>query len=235
MELIGQRLIGAEALLRWNSAEIGFIPPGVFIPVAEEIGIINELGAFVLREAMRQAINWNRGRTEPFRIGINISPKQMKNEAFPSVLREIVRETGVRTEWIDAEITESTIIEQSDSVRAAFSALKEMGISISIDDFGAGFSAIGYLSRFHCDRIKIDKSLVDHVSYDNPSGVRILKSIIEMSKAVGALTLAEGVETKEQMNLLTEIGCDQMQGYLMGRPVPSAEFERLFFRQQAFR
>ncbi|MPN05345.1 putative signaling protein [bioreactor metagenome] len=105
-----------------------------------------------------------------------------------------------------------------------------MGISVSIDDFGSGFSAIGYLNQFHFDRIKIDKSLVDNVSYENPSGVRILKSIIEMSRAIGAHTIAEGVETSDQMRLLTEIGCEQAQGYLFGRPVPPEEFERRFLK-----
>ncbi len=230
VELPSRRLIGAEALLRWNSAEIGFIPPNVFIPVAEEIGMINEIGAFVLRAAMRQAIAWNRHNAEPLKIGVNLSPKQIGNDAFGSLLREIVQETGMQTEWLDLEITESMIVEQSESVQAAFSAFREMGISVSIDDFGSGFSAIGYLNQFHFDRIKIDKSLVDNVSYENPSGVRILKSIIEMSRAIGAHTIAEGVETSDQMRLLTEIGCEQAQGYLFGRPVPPEEFERRFLK-----
>ena len=230
VELSNRRMIGAEALLRWNNAEIGFIPPGVFIPVAEEIGMINEIGAFVLRQAMRQAIVWNQNSAEPLKIGVNLSPKQIGNNAFVSLLRDIVRETGMRTEWLDLEITESMIVEQSESVQAAFSAFREMGISVSIDDFGSGFSAIGYLNQFHFDRIKIDKSLVDNVSYENPSGVRILKSIIDMSRAIGARTIAEGVETSDQMRLLTEIGCEQAQGYLFGRPVPPEEFERRFLK-----
>jgi diguanylate cyclase (GGDEF)-like protein len=230
VELIDRRMIGAEALLRWNNAEIGFIPPSVFIPVAEEIGMINEIGAFVLREAVHQAIVWNRHSAEPLKIGVNLSPKQIGNNAFVPLLREIVRETGMQAEWLDLEITESMIVEQSQSVQEAFSAFREMGISVSIDDFGSGFSAIGYLNQFHFDRIKIDKSLVDNVSYENPSGVRILKSIIEMSKAVGARTIAEGVETSDQMRLLTEIGCEQAQGYLFGRPVPPEEFERRFLK-----
>ncbi|MEA4940724.1 MAG: EAL domain-containing protein, partial [Christensenella sp.] len=230
VELNNRRMIGAEALLRWNNAEIGFIPPNVFIPVAEEIGMINEIGAFVLREAMRQAIVWNHHSAEPLKIGVNLSPKQIGNSTFPPLLREIVQETGMQTEWLDLEITESMIVEQSESVQAAFSAFREMGISVSIDDFGSGFSAIGYLNQFHFDRIKIDKSLVDNVSYENPSGVRILKSIIEMSRAIGARTIAEGVETSDQMRLLTEIGCEQAQGYLFGRPVPPEEFERRFLK-----
>lgn len=228
VELSTRRIIGAEALLRWNNAEIGFIPPGVFIPIAEEIGLINEIGAFVLRKAMRQAICWNRGRTEPLKIGINISPKQIGSETFLADLREMIQLEQVDTAWIDLELTESTLVGQSRSVLALFSTLKEMGITVSIDDFGAGFSAIGYLNQFRFDRIKIDKSLVDNVSYSNPSGVRILRSIIEMSKAVSATVLAEGVEGKDQTLLLLEIGCDQAQGYLFGRPVPPAEFEQLF-------
>jgi len=231
VELATQRMIGAEALLRWNSAEIGFIPPGVFIPIAEEIGLINEIGAYVLRAAMRQSMDWNRDRGEPIKIGVNISPKQIGTETFLPNLRDLIQQEQVNTAWIDLELTESTLVGQSSSVADLFSALKEMGISVSIDDFGAGFSAIGYLNQFHFDRIKIDKSLVDRVSYSNPSGVRILRSIIEMSKAVGAKVIAEGVESNDQAILLQEIGCDQAQGYLYGRPVPPVKFEQLFLEK----
>ncbi|MEN6562554.1 MAG: bifunctional diguanylate cyclase/phosphodiesterase [Christensenella sp.] len=226
--LSDRRLIGAEALLRWNNEEIGFIPPSVFIPVAEEIGVINEIGMFVLRKAIQQAISWNRDRNVTVKIGVNISPKQLRNDNFAAILREIVLETGVDPGWLDAEITESMVVDRSGSVAAAFAALKELGISVSIDDFGAGFSAIGYLNSFHFDRIKIDKSLVDPISDSNISGVRILKSIVEMAKALGALTISEGVETNEQFTLLEEVGCDQAQGYFLGRPVPAKEFERMF-------
>lgn len=234
VELATRQMIGAEALLRWNSAEIGFIPPGVFIPIAEEIGLINEIGAHVLQMAMRQAIRWNRDAAEPIKIGINISPKQIESGTFRNDLSDLIQREGVSASWIDLELTESTLVGQSSSVPALFSALREMGISVSIDDFGAGFSAIGYLNQFRFDRIKIDKSLVDNVSYSNPSGVRILRSIIEMSKAVNAKVIAEGVESNDQAMLLKEIGCDQAQGYLFGRPVPPAEFEHLFLAARSF-
>lgn len=222
------RLLGAEALIRWNCKGIGFVPPDVFIPLAEEIGMIGEIGQWVLCEAMKQAVRWNYSRTDSLKIGVNLSMDQLEDERFVASLRAAMKETGVQSKWLDIEITESKLLRDSPNVLAAFSAFSELGVTVSIDDFGAGYAALGNLSRFHFDRIKIDRSLVDGLTQSNYSSKRIISSIIEMAGALNMAVIAEGVETREQFEILRELGCGQVQGFMFGRPVPAAEFERSF-------
>ncbi len=223
-----KKLLGAEALIRWKNAQYGYIPPNVFIPVAEKIEYIAKIGKWVLGQSIRQAMAWNRYQPIPIKVGINISPRQLSEDAFIDVLKTLIMNSDVDTAWLDAEITESTMITDTEKVHDVFGALKGMGVSISIDDFGAGYSALNYLNKYPFDRIKIDKSLIDNISSYNISGVHIVKSIITMAKSIGIKTIAEGVETEDQLDVLTELGCDQVQGYLLGRPVPAQEFERKF-------
>ena len=223
-----KQLIGAEALLRWKDAQYGYIPPNVFIPVAEKIEYITKIGKWVMKQSIKQAMAWNQQQPMPIKIGINISPKQLNDDAFIDILKALIAHTGVKTSWLDAEITESTMISDTDKMLTVFDTLKELGLSISIDDFGSGYSALSYLNKYPFDRIKIDKSLIDNISSYNVSGVHIVKSIITMAKSIGITTIAEGVETEEQLDVLMELGCNQVQGYLLGRPVPAAEFERKF-------
>ncbi len=228
--LPGKKLVGAEALLRWKHKEHGYIPPGVFIPVAENIEHIAKIGEWVLKEAIRQSIAWNSLASQPVKIGINISPRQFNAPTFPDSIKTLIRDTGVNTAWLDAEITEGTMIGQTEQVKAGFALLKELGLTISIDDFGSGYSAISSLNKYPFDRIKIDKSLIDNISLYNISGVHIVKSIIQMAKSIGIQTIAEGVETDDQLDILTGLSCDQVQGYLLGRPVPARDFERMFLQ-----
>jgi diguanylate cyclase (GGDEF)-like protein len=223
-----KKLLGAEALIRWKNAQYGYIPPNIFIPVAEKIEYIAKIGKWVLKQSMRQAMAWNHHQSIPIKVGINISPRQLNEDAFIGVLKTLIMNADVNTAWLDAEITESTMIEETDKVYAVFDALKSLGISISIDDFGSGYSALSYLNKYPFDRIKIDKSLIDNISSYNISGVHIVKSIITMAKSIGIKTIAEGVETEDQLDVLMELGCDQVQGYLLGRPVPAQEFENKF-------
>ncbi len=223
-----KKLVGAEALIRWEHAEYGYIPPNVFIPVAEKIEYITKIGKWVLKEAIRQAIAWNHSQPFHIKVGVNISPRQLNEDAFAGILKTLILDTGVDTAWLDAEITEGTMIGQTENVQAVFDLLKELGISISIDDFGSGYSAINCLNKYPFGRIKIDKSLIDNISLYNISGVHIVKSIINMAKSIGIKTIAEGVETEDQLDILTELNCDQVQGYLLGRPVPAGEFEQKF-------
>ncbi len=228
-----KQLIGAEALLRWKDAQYGYIPPNVFIPVAEKIEYITKIGKWVMKQSIRQAIAWNQLQPLPIKVGINISPRQLNEDTFIEILKALILDSGVKTAWLDAEITESTMICETDKVHTVFDMLKELGLSISIDDFGSGYSALSYLNKYPFDRIKIDKSLIDNISSYNVSGVHIVKSIITMAKSIGITTIAEGVETEEQLDVLMELGCDQVQGYLLGRPVPATEFERKFmFRSE---
>jgi diguanylate cyclase (GGDEF)-like protein len=223
-----KKLLGAEALIRWKDAQYGYIPPSVFIPVAEKIEYIAKIGKWVLNQSIHQIMAWNCHQPIPIKVGINISPRQLSDESFIDALKALITNSEVDTAWLDAEITESTMISETEKVHEAFGVLKGMGISISIDDFGAGYSALSYLNKYPFDRIKIDKSLIDNIASYNISGIYIVKSIIAMAKSIGIKTIAEGVETEDQLNVLTELGCDQVQGYLLGRPVPAQEFERKF-------
>jgi diguanylate cyclase (GGDEF)-like protein len=223
-----KKLIGAEALLRWNNSEHGFIPPNVFIPIAEQIDCIINIGKWVMKETIRQSNVWNNKYDFPLKIGFNISPKQFKDKGFISIIKKLIAESSVNTAWIDAEITESIILCDTKNVNFSFSVLRELGITVSIDDFGSGYSALGYLNKYPFDRIKIDKSLIDNVSLRNTSGVNIVKAAINMAHASGIQTIAEGVETQEQLDILIELGCDQAQGFFLGRPVTANVFEKRF-------
>ena len=230
--LPGKELIGAEALLRWKNNEHGYIPPSDFIPVAEQIDYIHKIGKWVMQETVSQSITWNRMYNFPLRIGFNISPKQFNDESFTGFIKSIITDSGVNPAWIDAEITESIIMSEDDraTLDNAFSAFHELGISVSIDDFGAGYSTLSYLNKYPFDRIKIDKSLVDSINSRNISGANIVRAAINMAHAAGIQTIAEGVETQEQLDILIELGCDQVQGYLLGRPVPADVFEQRFVK-----
>lgn len=222
------KLIGAEALIRWKNMQHGYIPPSVFIPVAEEIDYILRLGRWVVREAVRQAVEWNELFMSGLKIGFNISPKQLKDETFIDFLKAQISETNVNTTWLDAEITENVMIDSKNATLDVLGAMRELGITVSIDDFGSGYSSLGYLNKHIFDRIKIDRSLISAVSTQNTGGINVVKAVINMAKAVGITTIAEGIETQEQLDILTELGCDQAQGYLLGRPVPVPVFERMF-------
>jgi EAL domain-containing protein (putative c-di-GMP-specific phosphodiesterase class I) len=226
-----KKLIGAEALIRWKSAEHGYIPPSVFVPVAEEINYINRIGKWVLTKAVDQIIRWNTENGLHLKMGINISPKQLSEDDFFMTLKTLITTNQINTSWIDAEITENLMIEENERVKPIFDLFRELDISVSIDDFGSGYSSLGYLNKYHFDRIKIDKSLVDNLTMPGGSGIEVVKAIITMSNAVGKLMIAEGVETKEQLQILTDLGCRQVQGYLLGKPVPPEEFEKRFIKK----
>lgn len=226
-----KKLIGAEALIRWKSAERGYIPPSVFVPIAEEINYISRIGKWVLGKAVEQVVTWNTEHGLNLKMGINISPKQLSEDDFFMSLKTLITTNQINTAWIDAEITENLMIEDISRVKPIFDLFKELQISVSIDDFGSGYSSLGYLNKYHFDRIKIDKSLIDNLTDAGGSGEEVVKAIITMANAVGKLTIAEGVETKEQLQILSALGCRQVQGYLLGKPVSAAEFTRRFIKQ----
>jgi diguanylate cyclase len=228
--LPGKELIGAEALIRWRNPEHGYIPPNVFIPIAEQIDYIYKLGKWVMQETVRQSISWNRLYQLPLKVGFNISPKQLLDDNFIKQIKSLITESGVNPSWIDAEITESIMMNDEAKVDDVFSVLHELGISVSIDDFGSGYSALGYLNKYPFDRIKLDKSLVDNINSRSISGANVIRAAINMSHASGIQTIAEGVETQEQLDVLLELGCDQVQGYLLGRPVPAQVFEERYIK-----
>ena len=190
--------------------------------------MIVQIGTWVLREAFLQSVEWRHTHLKPLKLGVNVSPLQLDQPGFLDTVRTLLAETGADPAALDIEITETVMIRNTGEMQAVFSALREMGFSISIDDFGSGYASLGYLSKFPFDRIKLDKSLIDSLLSPVASGALVVKSILDMSKTLGIHTIAEGVEKQEQMDMLVSMGCDQLQGYLAGRPVPAGEFRRLF-------
>lgn len=229
--LLDNKLIGVEALIRWKSAERGYIVPNEFISIAEEIDYINKIGKWVMHEAIRQIIKWNITYSMNLKIGINISPKQLYEDDFLTTLNTIIKKEHFNTTWLDAEITENIMIEESNRTNLIFQSFKKLGVSISLDDFGAGYSSWGYLNKYPFNRIKIDRTLIEQLSVNNKNSLHIVKAIISMSRDMGKLTIAEGVETKEQLEILKKLGCEQAQGFLLGRPVSVDEFEEAFIKK----
>lgn len=226
-----KKLIGAEALIRWKNPEHGYIPPSVFIPIAEQIDYIFKIGKWVMQETIRQSIMWNKMYNIPLKIGFNISPKQLNDGGFVSLVKTLVSDSGVNPDWIDAEITESIMMNDENTIDNVFFVLKELGITVSIDDFGSGYSSLRYLNKYTFDRIKIDKALIGNINTHNISGANVVRAAISMAHASGIQTIAEGVETREQLDVLIESGCDQVQGYFLGRPVPADMFEKIYINK----
>jgi diguanylate cyclase (GGDEF)-like protein len=222
-----KKLIGAEALLRWSNSPIGFISPAEFIPVAEEINVINEIGSWVLDNAIKQLKLWSDFNLEEFKLGINVSPKQLDYKNFVSELTNIINRHQISTKLIDIELTESIAIEGEERIQQIVSIFSNLGLSISIDDFGTGYSALSYLKIFPFERIKIAKQLIDSITFDNYD-LQIVKAIIQLAKSIGIKTIAEGVETQDQFDILKCLGCDEIQGYLLGKPVSAAAFMEIF-------
>ncbi len=222
-----KKLIGAEALLRWNNKDLGWVSPAEFIPVAEELNIINPIGEWVMVKAVKQIGLWNNTYGSGLKIGINVSPKQLDHKTFVPNLKKVMEENAVPPEYIDIEITESLAIEGEERIKQIDSIFRSLGISISIDDFGTGYSSLSYLKFFPFERIKIAKPLIDAISTDHYD-LQIVKAVIMLAKSLGIKTIAEGVESQEQIDILVELGCDEIQGYFLGRPVPADQFEELF-------
>lgn len=220
----GQILFGMEALIRWDSPILGRVNPAEFISVAEDTGLILNLGIWVMATAMRQIVEWNTKNDSNLRMGINISPLQLENSNFMESVMALIHETGVKTDWLNFEITESSAMAALDVFGTVLTALSELGIAVSIDDFGTGYSSYSYLRRFSIDYLKIDKQLVDMITTISDDA-QIVHAIIAMAKVLKIKTVAEGVETIDQVLLLNQMGCDKIQGYYFGKPIPAVEFE----------
>jgi diguanylate cyclase (GGDEF)-like protein len=225
-------LIGMEELLRWDCPGIGPVSPAEFIPIAEDENLIIPIGNWVIEHAVRQIAVWNRTYRSNFRMGINFSPKQFNQPSTYEALDASIKRHKAAAEWIDIEITEGVALDSEDRPGDIKRHFRNRGISVSIDDFGTGYSSMGYLSILAFDRLKIAKPLIDKITTDE-SSLKIVTSIILLAKSLVLQTIAEGVETKEQFFLLQELGCDQIQGYYLGRPLPAGEFEKAFLRSAA--
>ncbi|MFS2003638.1 putative bifunctional diguanylate cyclase/phosphodiesterase [Duganella sp. CT11-25] len=216
------RIVGAEALLRWRHPVRGLVSPGVFIPVAEETGLILDLGAWVLEEACRQVKEWREANLIMPPIAVNLSARQF-DAGLPKRIATVLERYGVQPDQINLEITESLLVRGTDNVIAIMNQLVAMGMALALDDFGTGYSSLAYLKKFPISTLKIDRSFVIGLPYEE-NDCAIARAIVTMAQQLRQEIVAEGVETAEQMSFLRELGCDQLQGYLFSQPVPAAEF-----------
>ena len=219
-------MTGVEALIRWHHPQRGLVPPGQFIAIAEECGLIVPIGRWVLSEACRQARAWQVAGLPPMCVAINISSVELRAPGFASGVRAILRETGLEPRYLELELTETFLMQDSRSTAEVLKELKEIGVLLALDDFGTGYSSLSYLKRFPIDAVKIDQSFVRDLTTD-PDDAGIVTAVIAMGRSLHMRVVAEGVETREQLEILQEHGCPQGQGYYFSRPVPAVEFRQL--------
>jgi len=219
-------IVGAEALLRWRDHRRGLIPPAVFVPMAEETGMVAAIGKWVMARACSEAVRWPSHRAGPLRLGVNVSSKQLVDPEFAEWVARTLRETGLAPERLQLEITESSVLEQRGPTLATLQALQRLGVGIVIDDFGTGYAALTALKWLPADGLKIDRSFVCNLTSE-PSDATIATGLIAIARGLGLATMAEGVETEEQLRFLLERGCTLMQGHLFGKPMPVEELAAL--------
>ncbi|SEQ42828.1 PAS domain S-box-containing protein/diguanylate cyclase (GGDEF) domain-containing protein [Amphritea atlantica] len=229
-----KKVIGAEALIRWNNPTLGLVSPEQFIPVAEQTGLILPIGEWIIREVCEQGVRWRRSLGEDYRIALNVSPRQFRDGQIVPVLLRIFEETGFDPTCLEIEITEGLLVRNDDSTAQTLSQLKSLGISLSMDDFGTGYSSLSYLKQFPFDVIKIDRTFVRDLA-DDPGDQQLVTAALAMAKGMGLKVIAEGVENQFQMDFLASAGCDALQGYYLGRPVSAEEFQEKIIPSSEFR
>lgn len=222
IDLRNDKLIGFEALVRWNHPSMGFVYPDKFIPIAEETKQIIQIGEFVLEEAIKTVSYWKSLHLCAGRIAINVSGVQLEDGNFTQILQKYIKRYNVDSNNIEIEVTESAIMKNPHNWIKILNEIAELGISISIDDFGTGYSSLAYLKKFPVSLLKIDKSFVDDLPNDHDDAV-IVSTIISMAQSLGIKTIAEGVETQDQKDYLKSANCDFMQGYLLSKPMSKTD------------
>ncbi len=223
-DLTRGRIIGAEALLRWKHPELGLVSPAHFLPIAEETGLIVPIGDWILRQACEHNARWNRTH-RGLRVSVNVSSQQFLEPGFAEVVRNALDASGMPPVSLELEITESSLLRDVDVTVNTLRSLKDLGVRLAIDDFGTGYSALAYLKRLPIDVLKIDQSFVRALTTD-PADATITEAIVSLAAGLNLTTIAEGVETLEQLLLLGSFGCTRMQGFLIGKPVPAEVFEQ---------
>jgi EAL domain-containing protein (putative c-di-GMP-specific phosphodiesterase class I) len=224
-DLLSGRILGLEALLRWNHPEMGMVPPGQFIPLAEEIGMIDAISDWVLRSACAQGVQWRDRGAADICMAVNLSPRNFWDPELPSRVARILDESGWPASLLCLEITEGTIMGREDA-EEALKRLGELGIRLAIDDFGIGYSSLGSLRRFPVDVLKIDRTFTSGIPEDGDN-LALVKTIIALAAALELTVIAEGIETWSQHHALIGEGCLQGQGYLYGKPMPAAQVEKI--------
>jgi len=226
------RIIGFEALLRWTSPELGQVPPARFIPIAESLGLMAEIGHWVINEACRQLSIWNDAGLRDFTVAVNFSAQELQRPDVVALVREAIRSHGIAATRLEIEITESSLMEHVDRAVGVMADLKQLGVRLSLDDFGTGYSSLAYLKQFSLDKLKIDRTFVKDLPA-NADDAAIARTIIAIGHQLRMQVVAEGVETSQQAQFLRELGCDQLQGYLFSPPVPAGKAEEMLLRRDA--
>lgn len=226
VELKSKQIVGVEALLRWRNPQRGLVSPADFIPLAEETGLINTIGEWVLRSACSQGKTWQAAGLPSLRMAVNISARQFNQTDIGNTIVGILAETGLDSRFLELELTESAVAQDFQHTVSTLNDLKSIGVSVAIDDFGTGYSSLSYLMDIPASNLKIDKTFIRNVTTD-PNYAFITRSIIEMAHSLDLKVIAEGVETTEELNFLEQNRCDEIQGYLFSRPIPVAEIDKL--------
>jgi diguanylate cyclase (GGDEF)-like protein len=224
------KIIGMEALLRWEHGKLGMISPAKFIPIAEETGLIVPIGEWVLRTACAQNKAWQDAGYPPLCVAVNLSARQFQTQNLAALVRDILQETGLEPQWLELEVTESILMQHMDKTVSTLQELKDLGVCISIDDFGTGYSSLNYLKRFPIDSLKIDQSFVQDITKD-PDDAAIVSAVISLAHTMKLKVIAEGVETFDQLLFLREKNCDKMQGYYFSKPLTAELFTELLDKQ----
>jgi EAL domain-containing protein (putative c-di-GMP-specific phosphodiesterase class I) len=223
-----------EALVRWRHPEFGLISPVEFIPLAEETGLILPIGEWVLRTACAQSKAWQDEGFDPLQVSVNLSPRQFKQPNLLEVITGIINDTKIDSNYLELEVTESSLMQNTEAAVETLGELKKLGVKISIDDFGTGYSSLGYLKRLPLDVLKIDKSFVQDVT-GNPEDAAIVMTIISLAHNLNLKVIAEGVEIEEQLKFLQLLRCDEWQGYLYSKPVSSEAFRELLMENSVLK
>ncbi len=229
-DLASGRILGAEALLRWRDPERGLVPPGEFIPVAEDTGLIGPIGEWVIGEACRELRRWHEAGATDLTMAVNLSPVQFRRSRLVEIAARALQENRLPAECLEFELTESLLIREDAAILETLTALKGLGVKLSIDDFGTGYSSLAYLKRFNVDKLKIDQSFIRELC-SNPDDEAIVSAVITMARQLRLRTVAEGVENAEQATMLRRFDCDEVQGFHFGRPMPAADFQALLGRR----
>ena len=213
-------IVGMEALVRWTSKELGTVSPATFVPVAEETGLIHDLGRFVVDRACQDAAKW-----PGLKMAINLSPVQLRDPDFATGLLEVVQGYGLDPSRFELELTEGILVNNPTIAKRKLAKLKEMGFTLSLDDFGTGFSSIGYLRQFPFDILKVDRSFVRDIGL-NATANALIQSLVSLGDAMNLSVIAEGIENEDQLKLLRLVQCEYVQGFLISRPIPAEEISR---------
>jgi predicted signal transduction protein with EAL and GGDEF domain len=218
------RIESFEALLRWTNPDLGSVSPAKFIPVAEDARLITPIGEWVLRTACMEAANW----PSTIRVAVNVSAEQLTNNGFVTTVMSALAQSGLPAHRLELEVTESVFMREGAIAVSVLEQILAMGVRLALDDFGTGYSSLGYLSKTKFSTIKIDRSFVQGAAKNAPESIAIIRAVVALANSLGMTTTAEGVETDTECQLIAQLGCRKLQGYLFGRPMPAVEARRLF-------